>query len=104
MITAIFYKKSGNLTGFKVKGHAGYADLGYDIVCASVTSAVQVVANLITENFGIKANVVAKDDFVSLEAENASETLDKLIEGLRNHLDLISLQFEGTISLKISEV
>jgi uncharacterized protein YsxB (DUF464 family) len=104
MITAIFYKKSGNLSGFKVSGHAEYDDIGFDIVCAGVTSAVQLTANLITESFGIKAEVVAQDNIVSLKVENVCEVSSKLIDGLRNHLELISQQFEGTISLKISEV
>ena len=49
MIVAEFLKKNGNITGFKVSGHAGYDDIGKDIVCASVSSAVMMTANLITE-------------------------------------------------------
>jgi uncharacterized protein YsxB (DUF464 family) len=39
MITAEFYRTSDNkLIGFSVSGHAGMADFGQDIACASVSS------------------------------------------------------------------
>lgn len=104
MITAVFYKKSGNLTGFKVSGHAGYADAGSDIVCASVTSSVQLACNLLTEYFGIDAEVSAQDNTVALKVRETSDISQKIIKGLYDHLDLISQQFKKTINLKFSEV
>ena len=62
MITAEFITKQSKPYGFLIKGHAGYDDNGKDIVCASVSSAVQLVANTITEVLKIKAEVkVLKD-------------------------------------------
>lgn len=41
MIEAVLYQnKEGELIGFKVEGHAGYADKGEDIVCAGVSALV----------------------------------------------------------------
>ena len=57
MITAQFQKSGQKFKAFSIEGHAGYADAGRDIVCASVTSAVQLTANAITEQFGEKAEV-----------------------------------------------
>ncbi len=54
MINADFQKKDSVIIGFSVKGHAEFADEGEDIVCASVSSAVQLVANAITDFFAIK--------------------------------------------------
>lgn len=104
MITAVFYKKDGKLSGFRVIGHAGYADYGYDIVCASVSSAVQLTANLITENFGISAEASAENDTVTLMVAETCEEASKIIDGLRMHLELLSEEFENTIITKISEV
>ncbi len=42
MISIIFYKSGGRLTGFCCSGHSGYSDAGSDIVCAAVTSAVRL--------------------------------------------------------------
>lgn len=104
MITAVFYKKDRELSGFRVSGHAGYADYGYDIVCASVSSAVQLTANLITENFGISAEASAENDTVTLMVAETCEEASKIIDGLRMHLELLSEEFENTIITKISEV
>ncbi|MFY9272078.1 MAG: ribosomal-processing cysteine protease Prp, partial [Thermacetogeniaceae bacterium] len=42
MIRATFFENSsGELQGFIVEGHAGYAPAGEDIVCAGVSALVQ---------------------------------------------------------------
>ena len=60
MIVAEFFRKNGEITGFKVSGHAGYDMFGKDIVCAGVSSAVMMTANLVTEIFGFEAEVSAE--------------------------------------------
>ncbi|MCR5147697.1 MAG: ribosomal-processing cysteine protease Prp [Eubacterium sp.] len=40
MIKAVFYKKDDLIFGFSVKGHAGYAVKGKDIICSAVSSLV----------------------------------------------------------------
>lgn len=41
MIEAVLYEdRTGELQGFKIKGHAGYADAGEDIVCAGISALV----------------------------------------------------------------
>ena len=57
MIRVEFTKSGELLTSFSVSGHAGYDDYGHDIVCASVTSAVQLTANGITEVLKLPAKV-----------------------------------------------
>ena len=59
MIVAEFFRKNGEITGFKVSGHAEYDESGRDIVCAGVSSAVMMTANLITEIFRFEAEVSA---------------------------------------------
>ncbi len=104
MITAVFYKKGRDFSGFRVSGHAGYAEYGHDIVCASVSSAVQLTANLITESFGISADVSAEDNAVTLRVAETCEEASGIIGGLMTHLELLSEEFENTIITKISEV
>lgn len=104
MITAVFYKKSGNLSGFKVSGHAGYADAGQDIVCASVSSSLQLAANLITENFGIQADVEVGQNIITLKVVDTCSEASKILDGFKTHLELVSKEFKNTIIIKISEV
>ena len=47
MITVKIFKRSDDFEGFQVSGHAGYADSGYDIICAAVSVLTLNTANSI---------------------------------------------------------
>ena len=49
MIQVIVKKQNGNITGFHMEGHAGYADRGSDIVCASISVLAINCVNSIEE-------------------------------------------------------
>ncbi len=105
MIVAEFFKKNGEIIGFKIKGHAEYDDVGKDIACASVSSAVMLTANMITDAFGYKAEVSDKNQAVILKAELFGDAvLQKIFKGLVMHLRLLSQEFKGTIKIKFTEV
>jgi uncharacterized protein YsxB (DUF464 family) len=107
MIYADFLRRNGNYLGFKVSGHAGYEDIGKDIACASVTSAVQLTANTITDFLKIGSEVSAENNVVSLKITDYCDNDScgfKVIESLKFHLELISQVFEGTIRIKVTEV
>ena len=53
--------KNGDLLGFHVYGHSGYAEAGEDIVCAAISSAVYMVINTITDIMHIDADVEVED-------------------------------------------
>ena len=103
MIRFKFVRSGKANVGFECSGHAGYAEAGQDIVCAAVSSAVQLTANLITETFGIEAQVSAKGDTVNIRTDG-SEIPAKLLEALSVHLQCISEEFPGTIKLEFTEV
>lgn len=105
MIVAEFFRKGGEITGFKINGHAGYDDYGKDIVCASVSSAVQLTANMITDIFIYQAEVSAENDTVILKTSILGDrTLQNLYKGFQMHLDLLSQEFKKTIQIKFTEV
>ncbi|MCH4169397.1 MAG: ribosomal-processing cysteine protease Prp [Streptococcaceae bacterium] len=45
MIKATFQKKNNQIVAYKVTGHARYADVGQDIVCAGVSSLYITITN-----------------------------------------------------------
>ena len=45
IIFHVLYDKDKDYLGFSVKGHAGYADEGYDIICAAVSAVTQGMVN-----------------------------------------------------------
>ena len=42
---AFYRRPDGSLTGYRAEGHAGYADYGYDIVCAGISALTQSTLN-----------------------------------------------------------
>lgn len=104
MIKACFYKKETGYSGFLVGGHALFSEHGRDIVCAAVSSAVQLSANGVTEVAGAKAKVAADEKSANVELllleENEGAKL--FIAALALHLKDLSTRYPGTI--KISEV
>ncbi|GHU82018.1 hypothetical protein FACS1894191_8870 [Clostridia bacterium] len=106
MIAVAFQNTRNGLSGISVSGHAGYDDAGKDIVCAAVTSAVQLTANSMTEVFGINAKVdvpAGGEISIRLPADCPKEGY-RLMEGLRLHLDILSQQYGDFIDLKVLEV
>ncbi|CDZ24332.1 hypothetical protein CCDG5_1218 [[Clostridium] cellulosi] len=108
MIKAQFFKVDDNYCGFSISGHAGYAERGHDIVCASVSSAVQMAANTVTEIIGADAAVKNVNGTISLKLDcnsgEKTESAMSVIAGLRLHLLLLSKQYKGTISVYDTEV
>ena len=45
MIDVIIHKNEVHYTGFHVRGHAGYAEQGKDIVCAAVSALTLTLEN-----------------------------------------------------------
>lgn len=105
MINAEFFRNKGIISGFKISGHAFYDDFGKDIVCAAVSSAVELTANTITEIFGFDAKVSAENNAIILKtAYSADDNLQKLYRGLLLHLENLLEEFKGTIKIKFTEV
>ena len=50
MITAKIIRTNNKYFNISVEGHANYAEKGKDIVCCAVSTLMQFVAELLTEN------------------------------------------------------
>ncbi len=103
MLKAVFSRKNGRLCRCSIKGHAGYAEHGQDVVCAAVSSAVQLTANLLTDTFQEDASASAKGDTVNIRT-SGSDISVKLLEALYVHLQCISEEFPNTIKFEFTEV
>ncbi len=105
MILARFYSKKGKTCACSISGHAGYADFGNDIVCASVTSALQMASNGITEILKVPADVKVSENevFVKLPEGSKSAAYD-FLEALKMHIEILAEDYKGTIKVKVSEV
>ncbi len=99
MIRVRFFSSGETITGFSVCGHAGYAPYGEDIVCASVSSAVQLTVNAITEILKLPAEVSAEGEEVMLmlSSQADAKNAQPFFKALHLHLELLSQDFEKTI-------
>ncbi|KJS82047.1 MAG: hypothetical protein JM58_15830 [Peptococcaceae bacterium BICA1-8] len=55
MIKAVIFRNSHEyLVGFEISGHAGYAEIGTDIVCAAVSFLATTTVNSLTEQLTVQ--------------------------------------------------
>lgn len=102
MIIAKFYKNKDNiLLGFEISGHAGFADSGDDVVCASVSSAVMLTCNTATEAFDIDAKVDVTENRIMFKIISDKMNVgDKLVLGLMTHLYFLSGEYPDNVIVK----
>lgn len=105
MITAEFFLKNEEFVGFSVRGHAGFAAYGNDIVCASVTSAVEMAANGITEILKVPASVGSFENEVRLMLpEGKLPAATSFLKALRLHLELLAQDYSEFLKVTDMEV
>lgn len=103
MIRAEFYESQGLLTGFSFSGHSGYADAGEDIVCAAVSSAVQLTANIL-EELGYQPDITVGENSIECMVGKSADVSSRILNTLKVHFESILEEFPETINITISEV
>ncbi len=108
MIVCTFYLgQDHQFAAFRVQGHAGYADAGQDIVCAGVSSAVMLTANLLADAFGKQGDYQSYDDTVFCKPAQTDDLSHRLIQGLYEHLTQLAADYPSYLKVqttKLSEV
>ena len=95
MITATFYHRNQRLTGVSVSGHAGYADAGQDVICASVSASVQLTANLLTEIYQLPAEIAVEENCISISVDAIQDVnAERLLQGLLLQMQLLTEEAE----------
>ena len=97
---------NGRLTGFRVAGHAEYADSVEDIVCAAVSSAAYLTVNTITDVAGVSPlSVRVEDGELFFRIEPKDEPVCRvLLTGLKLHLTGLEEQYPDNIHVNYLEV
>lgn len=93
MIKAKFFKDNqGNLSGFDISGHAGYAEEGSDIICAAVSAIAYTAVGYFEEKkiCGTKPNYSECDGHMKLslsqkesQSTEAKAVLEAALIGLK---------------------
>jgi len=100
MIRADFRRNGNGFVSVQVRGHAGFAPGGEDIVCAGVTSAVMLTANALTEILHECAQVDLHQNEVAITLhEQATGTATVFLQALHLHLSLLQQQYPQHITI-----
>ncbi len=103
MIKAAFRLSGGCPKAVEITGHAGYAPEGKDIVCAGVTSAVQLTANAVTEILHAPAAIEEGGGRISIELRGQHGPACDFLRALRLHLELLSKDHPRHITVTVME-
>ena len=106
MIDATLWTANGRTAGFRISGHAGYEDSGKDIVCAAVSSAMQLTANGITEILHYEPVLNVEESAVTLQTKRGCDDQGVLamLDSLRLQLEILAEQYPQFIQIHILEV
>lgn len=85
-----YYNDDFSIKGFCLKGHADYAEIGYDIVCSAVTSNAIAVINSLD-----KLQKVEFDKVIGQEGHIECIVKDKFLNDAKLLLDHFQLAIEG---------
>ena len=106
MIKAVYSFTDEHFTYLSIKGHAGYADAGQDIVCAAASILVINTINAIEEFTEDDASLISEDEMGMISyhlnhpSKDAQLLLNTMILGLEqmvdddNYAEYIDLTFE----------
>ncbi len=90
MIRVQIVKKEGQYQRFSIDGHAGYAEMGEDIVCAAVSALVINTINSIEKytddafTCDCQDGIVKNWEFTSEVSRESALLMDSLLLGLQN--------------------
>ena len=89
MTTITFRSEGGRIIGFDSQGHSGYAEEGADIVCAAISSTIDLVIATINDVLGLAASVKVREEDASVSlrlpgslGQTAESTCQALLTGL----------------------
>ncbi len=86
---------AGKIVSLNVSGHSGYSEIGSDIVCAAVSTAVQMAINGIEELKLSDITYKVQDGFISCKIpEKREEGADVLLDSLMIMIYEIAKQYK----------
>lgn len=105
-----FYKdKDGNIVKYTVKGHAGYAEYGKDIVCAAISALALTGINALEAVCGINPEYKDSNGYLSvslprnIQLENKNKAII-VLETIRIGMEGIQEAYPKYMTLEYGEV
>ncbi len=95
MITAVFSRADGRYVSFEVSGHSGLAESGSDILCAAVSAATELAANLIDGETSFDENTAK----VSVLIPRPDDISDRVVDVFKQQLSAYSEEYPKNIRI-----
>lgn len=67
------HRRAGRIAGFTVRGHAGLAPRGRDIVCAAVSALAQAAVAGLEDHLGLSPRVLTRPGYLECELAAGQE-------------------------------
>ena len=99
MIKISYKVKDNHINYVEIKGHAGYADSGFDIVCASVSSIALTTINSIIRFNKDSIKVKEEDGYLLIEILDCTSFSDILMENMICMLVELSKQYKKYVKI-----
>lgn len=109
-LQAVFEQQNGRFCSCAVSGHALYDadDPSGQILCAAVSSAMQLTCNTLTECFGATVEITehpAEDaqNLLAFRLISPDTVQSELLHGLLIHLQALAEDFDGQMTVTVRE-
>ena len=99
MINVKILVKHSKLYGFEIKGHAGLAQSGNDILCAAVSSAAYMTANTLEEVLKLKVDTVINDGYMKLTISDLTDEAENLLKGFQIHISALAKDYRKNLKV-----
>lgn len=83
-----------------IKGHAEYAEAGFDIVCSSVSSIVTTTINAILTLKSSTIDYESSEGLISIKILKEEEITMKLLDNMINMLEELSCDYKENIKVE----
>ncbi|MFB5191113.1 ribosomal-processing cysteine protease Prp [Alicyclobacillus fastidiosus] len=105
MIKFEILQQRDSVAGFRVKGHAGYADSGSDIVCAAVSVLVYNAINSCERFAGVALDVKDAGETLTCQLPlHPSESVRLLINSLFYGVEQVAEQYPEFVRLQTTNI
>lgn len=100
MVTISFKNKDNFINYVKISGHANYAEEGFDIVCASVSSIAITTINAIIKIDSNSIKYSEEDGLLEIEILKNDKTINILIDNMISMLTELEKQYKKYIKIR----
>ncbi len=110
LLKARFVRKNGMYTECTVSGHdAAEEDAEYSVLCAAVSSAMQLVCNTLTECFCVPEDAVqvqaasGAQNQITIRLSSPDKVQSEILHGLLLHFSLLSEDAGNRMQVTVTE-